>query len=120
MSSPVSRRYDAARASASSRPSSKPSSSVSVSSWPLVDYEQGSVGTTWTMSFKAMEARNENASNLMRLWAFVDNKDLWHGLLQAAVDGGEQWPGWLCNMACNEVRFLEAARLLLRYSMIEA
>ncbi|KAK4172306.1 hypothetical protein QBC36DRAFT_247809 [Triangularia setosa] len=88
----------------------------SESSLPLVDYEQGSVGTTWTMSFKAIEARNENASNLLRLWAFFDNKELW----QAASDGGEQWPGWLCDMAYNEVRFLDAARLLLCYSMIKA
>ena len=33
---------------------------------PLVDYEQGSVGTTWTVSFKAVEARNKNAANLLR------------------------------------------------------
>ena len=34
---------------------------------PLVDYEQGSVATTWTVSFKAVEARNKNAANLVRL-----------------------------------------------------
>ncbi|KAK4170712.1 hypothetical protein QBC36DRAFT_341417 [Triangularia setosa] len=54
------------------------------------------------MSFKAIEARNENTSNLLRLWAFFDNKDSWYGLLQAAVDGGEQWLGWLCDMASVE------------------
>ena len=85
-----------------------------------MDYKQGSVGTTWTVSFKAVEARNKNAANLLRLWAFLDSRDLWHGLLQAAADGGEQWPGWLCEIAGNEVRYLDAARLLLRYSMIEA
>ena len=87
---------------------------------PLVDYEQRSIGTTWTISFKAIEARSKNAANLLLLWAFIDNKDLWHGLLRAASEAGEQWPGWLCEMACNEVRFLDATRLLLRYSMIEA
>ncbi|KAK4031668.1 hypothetical protein C8A01DRAFT_51327 [Parachaetomium inaequale] len=87
---------------------------------PLVDYEQGSVGTTWTVSFKAVEAKNKNAANLLRLWAFVDSRDLWRGLLQAAADGGEQWPGWLREIAGSEVRYLDAARLLLRYSMIEA
>jgi tetratricopeptide (TPR) repeat protein len=87
---------------------------------PLVDYEQGSVATTWTVSFKAVEAQNKNAANLLRLWAFVDGRDLWHGLLQAAVDGGEQWPGWLCDVAGNEVRYMDAVRLLLRYSMIES
>ncbi|KAH7016243.1 uncharacterized protein B0I36DRAFT_337113 [Microdochium trichocladiopsis] len=48
------------------------------------------------------------------------HKDMWHGLLQAAADGSEeQWPRWVREMACNEVRFLDAVRLLLRYSMIE-
>ncbi|KAL1835370.1 hypothetical protein VTJ49DRAFT_6917 [Mycothermus thermophilus] len=87
---------------------------------PLVDYEQGSVATTWTVSFKAIEAKNEDAANLLRLWAFVDNRDLWHGLLQAAADGGEQWPRWLCDVAGNKVQYLNAVRLLLRYSMIES
>ena len=89
------------------------------SSSPLVDYKQGSVGTTWMVSFKAVEANNKNAANLLRLWAFVDNRDLWRGLLQAAADGGEQWPGWLREIAGSEVRYLDAARLLRRYSMIE-
>src|SRR5437762_4690933 len=30
------------------------------------------------------------------------------------------WPGWLREIAGNEVRYLDAARMLLRYSMIEA
>ena len=92
--------------------------SDSESGSPLIDYER-SIGTTWTISFKAIEASSKNAANLLLLWAFVDNKDLWHGLLQAVAEAGEQWPEWLYEMACNEVRFLDAARLLLRYSMIE-
>ncbi|KAK4233637.1 acyl transferase/acyl hydrolase/lysophospholipase [Achaetomium macrosporum] len=87
---------------------------------PLLDYEQRSIATAWTISFRAIEGRNRNAANLLRLWAFVDNKDIWHGLLGTAADGGEEWPGWLREMARKEVSFLDAARLLLRYSMIEA
>jgi hypothetical protein len=87
---------------------------------PLVDYEQGSIGTTWTISFKAIEARNASAAKLLRLWAFLDNKDLWYGLLHEAVSGRGDWPGWIREVACDEVKFLDAARLLLRYSMIEA
>ncbi|SPQ22632.1 1f99ae8a-4da0-4fc0-93be-a6c3ebe73771 [Thermothielavioides terrestris] len=87
---------------------------------PLLDYEHGSVATTWTVSFKAVEAQNMNAANLLRLWAFLDGRDLWHGLLQPVADGGEQWPGWLCDIAGNEVRYLDAVRLLLRYSMIDS
>lgn len=87
---------------------------------PLVDYEQRSVGTTWMISFQMIEKRNPNAANLVRLWAFVDNKDVWHGLLQGVVNNREEWPGWLYHKACDETKFLEATSLLLRYSMIEA
>jgi len=34
---------------------------------PLVDYEQRSIRTTWTILFKAIEARNKNATDLVRL-----------------------------------------------------
>ncbi|KAL2195223.1 acyl transferase/acyl hydrolase/lysophospholipase [Corynascus similis CBS 632.67] len=87
---------------------------------PLVGYEQRSIGTTWTISFKAIRARSEDAADLLRLWAFMDNKDLWHGLLQAAMDEHDEWPRWLYSLASDEVIFVNAIRLLLRYSMIEA
>jgi len=85
----------------------------------LVDYDR-SLGTTWTITFRLIEEESMSAANLLRLWAFFSNKDLWHGLLQAAADSRERWPRWLYNLACNEVFFLGATRLLLRYSMIEA
>ncbi|KAL8296146.1 hypothetical protein RB600_001572 [Gaeumannomyces tritici] len=85
----------------------------------LVDYEQRSVGTTWTISLKAVEAKSKYAANLVRLWAFLDHRDLWYGLLQETTD--EEWcPAWLCEIACSEIKFMGTARLLLRYSMIEA
>ncbi len=104
---------------------------------PLLDYHQGSVATTWSISLNAIEAMNmntsTNATNLLRLWAFLDNRDFWHGLLklpeawsrvwqeeQPEWDWRATWPSWLCEMACHEVKFLEAARLLRRYSMIES
>jgi tetratricopeptide (TPR) repeat protein len=92
---------------------------MSSESSPLMDYEQRNVATTWMISFREIEARSKNAANLLCLWAFFDNKNLWHGLLQAAANTGERWPEWLREIACNEVRFLDAAKLLLRYSMIE-
>lgn len=85
---------------------------------PLVDHEDRSIATTWTISFKAIEARSNSAANLLLLWAFLDNRDFWHGILQAATEK-QDWPEWLHQLARNEVEFLDAARLLLRYSMIE-
>ncbi|WPJ65110.1 hypothetical protein SMAC4_13869 [Sordaria macrospora] len=85
----------------------------------LLDYDDRSVWTTWTISFNAIETRDKNAGNLLRLWAFVDNREMWHSLLQVARNDQEQWPKWLCDIACDEVKFLNIATLLLRYSMIE-
>ncbi|KAK4039462.1 acyl transferase/acyl hydrolase/lysophospholipase [Parachaetomium inaequale] len=87
---------------------------------PLLAYDQGSVATTWMISLKAIEATNKSAANLLRLWAFVDNKDMFHALLQAPTLDSGKLPDWVCEMASNEARFLNAARLLCRYSMIEA
>ncbi|KAK0741192.1 hypothetical protein B0T18DRAFT_419659 [Schizothecium vesticola] len=86
---------------------------------PLMDYDQRNIRTTWTISFKAIEAKSKNAADLLRLWAFIDNKDLWHGLLQTAAHKQKQWPWWLREMAYSEVRFMAAVRLLIQYSMIE-
>ncbi|KAH7625168.1 Pfs, NB-ARC and TPR domain protein [Sordaria sp. MPI-SDFR-AT-0083] len=85
----------------------------------LLDYDDRSVWTTWTISFNAIETRDKNAGNLLRLWAFLDNREMWHSLLQVARNDQEQWPKWLCDIACDEVKFLNIATLLLRYSMIE-
>jgi tetratricopeptide (TPR) repeat protein len=87
---------------------------------PLLDYEQRSVGTTWIISLNVIESRSHNAANLLRLWAFLDNRDLWYGLLQVAVDAKKAWPEWLREIAGNEVKFLNTTRLLLRYSMIDS
>ncbi|EGY18632.1 pfs protein [Verticillium dahliae VdLs.17] len=94
---------------------------ASESGHPLLDYEQGSIATTWTVSLRQIEDMNAAAAaSLLRLWAFLDNKHMWHGLLTVAAGGGsQQWPGWLKELAGSEVRFLDAIRLLLRYSMIE-
>ncbi|KAH6975787.1 hypothetical protein EDB80DRAFT_900003 [Ilyonectria destructans] len=91
------------------------------SSRPLLDYEQGSIATTWTVSFKEIESKSTDAANLLRLWAFLDNKQLWHGLFGAAAAAGpaDRWPHWLGEMARNVVQFLDTIGLLLRYSMIE-
>ncbi|KAH7628858.1 hypothetical protein B0T09DRAFT_267498 [Sordaria sp. MPI-SDFR-AT-0083] len=86
----------------------------------LPDYGNRSVWTTWTISFNAIETRDKNAGNLLRLWAFLDNREMWHSLLQVAINDQEQWPKWLRDIACNEVKFFNILRLLLRYSMIEA
>ncbi|KAG5798512.1 hypothetical protein H9Q69_002454 [Fusarium xylarioides] len=43
---------------------------------PLLDYNQGSVRITWTISFKEIERQSPSAAKLLQLWAFLDNKQL--------------------------------------------
>jgi hypothetical protein len=51
---------------------------------PLQDYPDRSVWTTWAISYQAIRNRHEDTANLLLLWSFLDNKDLWHGLFAAA------------------------------------
>ncbi|KAK7402473.1 hypothetical protein QQX98_011774 [Neonectria punicea] len=89
---------------------------------PLTDYHQGSIATTWAVSLDAIENKSTDAMNVLRLWACLDNKQLWHGLLEVAksMDTEEQWPSWLFRMANDVACFADAMGLLLRYSMIQA
>jgi tetratricopeptide (TPR) repeat protein len=89
----------------------------------LRSYTNGSVATTWTISYTAVRARNEAAANLLLLWAHLDNKDLWHGLLAAAsrksTVAAERTAAWLGEMAHDEVKFIEAIGTLRSYSLVE-
>jgi hypothetical protein len=90
---------------------------------PLRDYPDRCVWTTWTISYGAIRARSMAAANLLLLWACLDNKDLWYGLL---ARGGTESAAvakflseWLADVANNEVAFVAAIRLLRSYSLIE-
>lgn len=89
---------------------------------PLVDYEHGSVATTWAVSLNAVKASNEDSVNILRLWAFINNKDLWFGLFEVVTNRlyTGLWPVWLSNIVRDTLRFAKAMGLLLRYSMIQA
>ena len=91
---------------------------------PLRSYANGSVATTWTLSYMAVRARNEAAANLLLLWAHLDNKGLWYGLLATAsresAVAAEQTAAWLGEMGRSEVEFIEAIRTLRTYSLVEA
>ncbi|KAL7918832.1 hypothetical protein ACQKWADRAFT_227998 [Trichoderma austrokoningii] len=88
---------------------------------PLIDYKQGCITTTWAISLRAIESKNVDSIHILRLWAFLDNKQFWHGILQAAGDMGveRRCPTWLLNMGHDKLQFGAAMGLLLRYSMIQ-
>ncbi|KAH8706958.1 hypothetical protein GQ44DRAFT_777616 [Phaeosphaeriaceae sp. PMI808] len=90
---------------------------------PLRSYANGSVATTWMISYRAVRARSEAAANLLLLWAHLDNKSLWHGLLAAAsresAIAAERTSAWLGEIARSEVEFIKAIGMLRSYSLVE-
>ncbi|RYP20808.1 hypothetical protein DL767_009393 [Monosporascus sp. MG133] len=91
---------------------------------PLHDYGDRSIWTTWTISFKAIQKTNKAAANLLLLWAYLDNRDLWYRLLAAAGErsavAAEHLSKWLQDIQNNELKFTDAVQLLRNYSMVES
>jgi tetratricopeptide (TPR) repeat protein len=90
---------------------------------PLQDYPDRSVWTTWAISYQAIRNKDEATANLLLLWSFLDNKDLWFGLFTAACErsrGAEQMlSAWIEDIANSEIRFNRAMQLLRNYSLVE-
>jgi tetratricopeptide (TPR) repeat protein len=90
---------------------------------PLLDYPDRSVWTTWAISFQAIREKHAATANLLLLWSFLDNKDLWHGLFATACKKStvvaSLLSGWLGEMATSELDFSQAMRLLRNYSLVE-
>ncbi|KAF2203800.1 FabD/lysophospholipase-like protein [Delitschia confertaspora ATCC 74209] len=91
---------------------------------PLRDYPERSVWTTWMISYKVIQAKSMATANLLLLWACLDNKDMWYGLLARAsiqfIDVADRLSKLLDNIAMDGIEFNTAMRLLRSYSLIEA
>jgi Tfp pilus assembly protein PilF len=90
---------------------------------PLQDYPNRSVWTTWAISYQAIREKHEATADLLLLWSFLDNKDLWHGLFAAACASSgvvaRMLAGWIGELASSEIRFSGAMQLLRNYSLVE-
>ena len=80
-----------------------------------------SILTTWTLSFNSLRLQSEDAANLLMLWAFLDNRDLWYELLAPALDLAiaDEVPRWFARCAGDKLEFKECIGLLLEYSFID-
>ncbi|SLM38624.1 Tetratricopeptide-like helical domain [Lasallia pustulata] len=83
----------------------------------LLSYEDRALYTTWNLSFKHIQSQNESAGNLLRLWAYFDNQDVWFQLLAAGSEGS---PAWFATIVYDELSFDEAIRLLCDHALIES
>jgi hypothetical protein len=90
---------------------------------PLQDYLDRSVWTTWAISYQAIRDTHEDTANLLLLWSFLDNNDLWHGLFATACRrstvAASMLSGWIGDIASSEVRFSGAMQRLRNHSLVE-
>jgi hypothetical protein len=81
------------------------------------------VWTTWAISYQAIREKHEATANLLLLWSFLDNKDLWHGLFATACAdstvAARMLSRWIGDIASSRIRFSGAMQLLHNYSLVE-
>lgn len=87
---------------------------------PLQDYPNRSVWTTWTISFNEIREQDKATSDLLLLWSFLDNKNMWVGLFTAAWDSQNILPKWIGDLANSELKFTQSMQLLRNYSLVES
>jgi tetratricopeptide (TPR) repeat protein len=89
--------------------------------YPLQEYAERSVLTTWKISYEQVKSQNEGASNLLQFWSFLFAGDLWYELVSCAEELAEYTvvPEWLRVLSQNRLVFDDVLRLLIQYSLVE-
>ena len=82
----------------------------------LSTYEDRTLYSTWQISFEHVEQRNVLSAQLLRLWAYFDNQDLWFELLQHSVSKNQDW---IRELVKDELSFHGAMRVLSDHGLVE-
>ncbi|KAK4890353.1 hypothetical protein LTR49_028740 [Elasticomyces elasticus] len=89
--------------------------------FPLQEYAQRSMLTTWKISYEQVSWQSKAAASLLKLWAFFSPDDVWYGLIASALEIGDEveTPAWLTDLATDDLEFADAVGLLTAYSLVE-
>nr|POE83351.1 hypothetical protein CFP56_69358 [Quercus suber] len=82
----------------------------------LITYEDRTLYSTWQISFDQIERRNSTAAQLLRLWAYFDNQDIWFELLNHKHD--DKLP-WMTDLIEDELAFQCCVQLLCDQGLAE-
>jgi tetratricopeptide (TPR) repeat protein len=82
----------------------------------LGSYQDRMLYSTWQISFDYVEQQNPLSANLLRLWAYFDNQDLWFELLR---HGDSEDPEWIRELTLDELSFHDAVRVLSNHGLVE-
>ena len=99
--------------------------------FPLQEYGERSMLTTWKLSYDQVLRQSETAAWLLKLWAFLYPDDLWFGLLAPTSELAKydkkfgvldplELPPWLDELAGSELEFSSAMGLLKAYSLADS
>ncbi|CZR53592.1 related to calcium-independent phospholipase A2 [Phialocephala subalpina] len=82
----------------------------------LSSYEDRTLYSTWQISFERVEQQNLLSAQLLRLWAYFDNQDVWFELLQHS---DSEDPDWIQELIEDELNFHGAMRVLSDHGLVE-
>jgi hypothetical protein len=82
----------------------------------LTEYEDRMLYSTWQISYDRVQQRNETSAKLLRLWAYLDNQDVWFEFLQHT---NEHDPEWIREITENEISFNAAVRVLCDHGLVD-
>ena len=81
----------------------------------LLSYEDRTLYSTWNLSYHHIHQQDEAVANLLHLWAYFDNQDLWFELL---AGGAEGTPNWLSSIVQSKLTFNAAMRKLCDHALV--
>ena len=85
----------------------------------LRDYVNGSIQTTWMISYERIRKNIPTAAQFLQLWAYLDHQDIWYELISRGSEGC-RGNDWLRELTESEIRFKRVMKALLDYSLIES
>jgi tetratricopeptide (TPR) repeat protein len=83
----------------------------------LFSYEDRALYSTWEISLQHVKRQSLLAENLLRLWAYFDNQDVWFELLHECPQGS---PRWVFELTQSQQSFDAAIRVLCDHALLEA
>ena len=81
-----------------------------------LDYVGRTLYSTWNVSFQHVQQRDSAAAELLKLFAYFDNQDLWYELFDVEL---KEPPSWWVDVMKSRARFNRAVSILNSYSLLE-
>ena len=85
----------------------------------LRDYENGSIHTTWMISYERVTHANPTAAKLLQLWSYLDHQDIWYELFHRGSQGCLEC-SWFQDLVQDEISFKKVIKTLLAYSLVQS